>query len=99
MGTFLGAVNIALGSLAAEQAALGVTSNNIANVNTPGYSRERAIFQETAPTFYGSQLVGQGVTLDHIQSLRDPVLQYRIADETQRQNGLNAYSRDRKSVV
>ncbi len=36
--------NIALSGVAAAQRDLDVTANNIANVNTPGYSRQRVQF-------------------------------------------------------
>src|SRR5215470_12148079 len=45
MGNLSAGLNIALRSLLTEQGALQITSNNIANVNTPGYSRQRADFQ------------------------------------------------------
>ena len=47
-GTFLG-INTAMSSLQAQQAALNTLSNNIANANTPGYKRQRAILSEGNP--------------------------------------------------
>jgi len=43
-------LSMAVEALQANQGALNVTTNNIANVNTPGYSRQVAILNE-APTF------------------------------------------------
>ncbi len=40
---------IAEQALQATQGALDVTTNNIANASTPGYSRERRILTEKAP--------------------------------------------------
>jgi len=78
-------MSIAVQALAAEQGALSVTSNNIANVNTPGYSRQVAVFNE-APTFQESGAsFGDGVTLEQFQSVRDQLLQLRIYEETQQQ--------------
>ena len=102
MGSLFGAVGTALSALAAEQSALSVTSNNIANAQTPGYTRESAVFQESTPLHYGPLLLGQGVSVGQVQSQRNPVLQLRIDDETQRQSSLNTYVnslQDRKSVV
>ncbi len=36
MGSLNGALSIATGALGAEQGALDATTNNVANVNTPG---------------------------------------------------------------
>jgi flagellar hook-associated protein 1 len=79
-------LNIAVEALNANQGALDVTTNNIANVNTPGYTRQVAILNE-APTFQESGVTfGGGVTLDQYQSVRDELLQLRIYEETQQQN-------------
>ena len=65
---------------------MSVTTNNIANVNTPGYSRQVAILNE-APTFQENGMTfGGGVTLDQFQSVRDQLLQLRIYEETQQQS-------------
>jgi len=78
-------MDIAVQALQAEQGALSVTSNNISNVNTPGYSRQVAVFDE-APTFQqGSETIGGGVTLQQFQSVRDQLLQLRLYEETQQQ--------------
>jgi flagellar hook-associated protein 1 FlgK len=76
---------ISVQALQAEQGALNVTTNNIANVNTPGYSREVAVLNE-APTFKeGNAVFGGGVTLQQFQSVRDQLLQLRLYEETQQQ--------------
>jgi len=78
-------LSIAVQALQANQGALNVTSNNIANVNTPGYSRQVAILNE-APTFQENNITfGGGVTLEQFQSVRDQLLQLRIYEETQQQ--------------
>ena len=40
MGTISSALGIIAGALDADQAALGVVANNVANANTPGYTEE-----------------------------------------------------------
>ena len=45
----------ALTALQADQGALNVVTNNIANVNTPGYSREVANLEEAPPISYDNQ--------------------------------------------
>jgi flagellar hook-associated protein 1 len=79
-------LSIAVQALQAEQGALNVTTNNISNVNTPGYSRQQAILNE-APTFQENGVTfGGGVTLQQFQSVRDQLLQLRIYEETQGQS-------------
>jgi flagellar hook-associated protein 1 len=50
MGSLSSSMWIAAEALGADQGALDATSNNIANQNTPGYSREIPVFTEAAPT-------------------------------------------------
>jgi flagellar hook-associated protein 1 len=85
-----GAMYIAVGALLADQAALQTTSNNISNVNTPGYSRQRPVFVEAEPSFEGSITLGMGVVLNRVESLRDPVLELRMNAETEQQSSLDA---------
>ena len=78
-------LSIAVQALQAEQGALSVTTNNIANVNTPGYSRQVAVLNES-PTFQENGVAfGNGVTLQQFQSVRDELLQLRLYEQTQQQ--------------
>lgn len=74
----LGLLDIGRSALAAQTAAIGVTGENISNVNTPGYSRQRAIL-ETAP-FDPSHFpaVGNGVVVASVQRTYDRFLQTQI---------------------
>jgi flagellar hook-associated protein 1 FlgK len=91
MSSLFGALSIATGALGAEQGAMDATTNNVANANTPGYSRLRPVLTESDPVVIGSVTYGEGVTLDQLQSVRDPILQLRIQQETQQQGQLNAF--------
>jgi len=91
MGSLSASLNIALQSMLSEQGALETTSNNIANVNTPGYSRQRPDFEETPPVEIGGLTLGTGVQLNDVTSLRDAVLDLRVNQETQQQGQLNAF--------
>ncbi len=84
-------MSVALQSLLVQQGALEVTANNIANVNTPGYSREIPIMEESPPILSGNTMVGTGVTLQSVQSVRDNILDLRIDQETSQQSSLNSY--------
>jgi len=83
-------LSIAVQALDAATGALQATNNNIANANTPGYSRQVVILQEAAPTHDGNLSQGNGVVLEGYQSVRDELVQSRIQQETQAQSGANA---------
>ncbi|MGH7869150.1 MAG: flagellar hook-associated protein FlgK, partial [Candidatus Dormibacteraceae bacterium] len=91
MGGINSTLNIAVNSLMAQQGALNVVSNNIANANTPGYTAERPNLVEQPPVQYGAIVLGQGAELQSVQSLRDQVLQLQIDTQTQSQGQLNSY--------
>src|SRR5690348_647235 len=48
VSTFMG-LEIARRAMATQQSALYVTGQNVSNANTPGYTRQRVNFQQTAP--------------------------------------------------
>ncbi|MGD0586039.1 MAG: flagellar hook-associated protein FlgK [Oryzomonas sp.] len=72
-----------IGSSAASayQTAINVTSENISNVNTPGYSRQTAVL-ETAPQSSpsGGLFMGNGVGVVSIQRAYDAVLQKELVN-------------------
>ena len=89
MSSLFGTMSVALQSLLAQQGAMAVVANNIANANTPhGYSREEPVFEESAPILSGNTMVGTGVTLQSVQSVRDNILNLRIDQETSQQSSL-----------
>jgi len=83
---------IAVQALLTEKGALAVTSNNISNVNTPGYTREVANLEETPPVRLGNLSYGTGVNLASITSVRDNILQLRLNQETQNQGRLDTFT-------
>jgi flagellar hook-associated protein 1 len=80
----------ALSGLIADQGALEATTNNVANVNTPGYSREVPDLVTGDPVVVGPLTFGTGVTLQNIESIQDPVLESQIAQQTQSENQYSA---------
>ncbi len=85
MGSLFSSLTIAVGALQAEQGALNVTSNNVANVNTPGYARQRAVLDEGIPLSKAPLVFGSGVVFAQPQSVRDTILELRLHEETQQQ--------------
>lgn len=90
MASLNSALSVAVHSLDAATGALQVTNNNIANANTPGYTRQVVILQEAAPTEQDGLSTGNGVVLEGYQSVRDELVQTQIQQETQAQSGANA---------
>ncbi len=83
MGTINSALSIATEALDADQAALNVVANNVANANTTGYTVETPDWQENAPIDVAGIQVGQGVTETGASSQRDLVLQARLDQQQQ----------------
>lgn len=77
--------NTAKSGLFSQQTAINVTSHNIANANTDGYSRQRANMVTTTPytmpsmdAATGAGQLGTGVTIESIQRIRDSFLDYQF---------------------
>lgn len=83
MGSITSAFNIVTGALEADQAALNVVANNVANANTTGYTREVPNFQSADSVIIGSTVYGDGVTMTGGVSQRSPVLQQSLDQQTQ----------------
>lgn len=79
--TGLSGFNTAVSGLAAAQRAIEVTAQNIANANTPGYSRQQvqlsSVGTTTAAHFYtgGNAAILGGVKVDAILRVRDTFLE------------------------
>jgi len=91
MSSLFGIMSIAVRALLAEQGAMNATANNVANLNTPGFSRQRPVLAEGDPTTLGTLTMGTGVVLERLESLRDPILELRLHEETQQQGHLDSF--------
>jgi flagellar hook-associated protein 1 FlgK len=81
--------NIATRGMAAQQKAIDVTSHNIANANTEGYSRQRAVMETTTPFGMPSLnnaaepgQLGTGAVVSAVERFRDAFLDYQTRVET-----------------
>jgi len=83
MGTINSAFSIMSGALDADQSALNIVANNVANANTPGYTRETPNWQENSPIAIGGVSNGTGVTETGATSVRDRVLTERLDQQQQ----------------
>lgn len=69
-----GILNIGIRALQANQAALQTAGNNIANVNTPGYSRQEVLLQNVKGQFSGSGYYGAGVDIVTVRRVHNEFL-------------------------
>ena len=92
MGGLNTSLSIGMQALDATQGALDATSNNIANANTPGYTREVAQFSEAPETDNGGVVDGGGVSLEGLQSIRDELLNLQIQQQTSQQSSADTQS-------
>ncbi|HXI58940.1 MAG TPA: flagellar hook-associated protein FlgK [Polyangia bacterium] len=78
-GDLLAILSQASTSLGTHRAAAATASQNIANVNTPGYSRQTANLEALTPTdFAGNAFIGRGVGLQSITQARDLFLERQV---------------------
>ncbi|MDW7673262.1 MAG: flagellar hook-associated protein FlgK [Bacillota bacterium] len=86
--TFFG-LNIAVKGLQTQQRALDVTGHNIANANTPGFTRQNAVIGTTTPwtmpgmnKAYQAGQVGTGVQVQEIRRIRDNFIDLQVRNES-----------------
>lgn len=70
------------GALLAFQRALATTSHNVANLNTPGYSRQQVNFATADPQNYGYGTVGNGTRITDIRRTADQLAISRLLDSS-----------------
>jgi len=83
-------LNIGLSGLHASQSALDVVGHNIANINTPGYSRQEVDLGTTQATEFGGHQYGGGVDVTGIRGVRDKFLDLQITQSLGSQAGADA---------
>ncbi len=83
MATISSSLSIISQALDADQQALNVVANNVANANTPGYTEETPDWQENQPISINGVSYGQGVTETGATSERDRVLESRLDQQKQ----------------
>jgi len=83
MGTISSAFGIMSGALDADQAALNVVANNVANANTSGYTEETPDWQQNAAITVNGVSTGDGVSETGATSQRDRVLEERLDQQQQ----------------
>jgi flagellar hook-associated protein 1 FlgK len=82
MGVNFSSFEIGKRALRASQLGLTVAGQNIANVNTPGYTRQAVQLSATPSDGVTTKTVGMGVTVDGVRSFREHFLESRLQTET-----------------
>jgi flagellar hook-associated protein 1 FlgK len=90
MGSISSAFNLITSALEADQSALNIVSNNVANSNTVGYTQEVPNWRENQPVEISGVTYGTGVTQTGPTSVRDRVLEERLNQQQQMASGSSA---------
>lgn len=73
--------NTAIKGLQSNSLAIQTSSNNIANADTEGYSRQRVVMSESTPYESSDYQIGTGVDVDNIERIRNKYLDAQIWHE------------------
>jgi flagellar hook-associated protein 1 FlgK len=73
-------LNTAMRALLTQQQGMDVTAHNVANLNTVGYSRQRAHLEAVMPA--GMPPVGGGVQVQSIERIRDLFVDFQLRTES-----------------
>ena len=79
MSGLFDSLSVASTSLNAQRMGMDLVGQNLANVNTEGYSRRQIVLSERPPTDANS--AGRGVTVSEVRSMRDGYIQSRLRNE------------------
>ena len=79
-----GLFGVGSNALASYQRAMSVTGQNIANVSTPGYSRQEAILTETLPENGRPGQIGTGVQVSEIRRSVDSFVEQQLLGSNER---------------
>ena len=92
-----GVLSTALSSLMANQLALSVASNNIANAGDPDYTRQRLV---TAPagSDSGALGIGRGVEVIGVEAIRNVLVETRLRQETAAKSGAESLADSLKNI-
>ncbi|RMF90858.1 MAG: flagellar hook-associated protein FlgK [Nitrospinota bacterium] len=78
MGGISSILYTGLQALLSHQTAIQVVGQNIANVNTPGYTRERPVFTSLQTRSFGSREFHAGVTVNQIKRVYDQFAELQV---------------------
>ena len=85
-------LNIGMSGLAAGQSSLMTTGNNIANVDTAGYSRQQTVQGTKASNQFGNVFIGTGTTLADVRRVYNSYLDAQLQTTTSLNSDSAAYA-------
>ena len=91
-------LSIGMSGLNASQGSLSVLSNNIANANTSGYSRQQTTQNANASNAYGGVFIGSGTTLSDVRRVYNEFLDAAYQNSTALNSDAKAYA-DQVSAI
>jgi flagellar hook-associated protein 1 FlgK len=77
-------MDTSLSALFAAQAGLATTGHNIANANTPGYSRQLVQFAARRPDMTAVGAIGRGVEVEGVRRIQDEFILNNLRSQTAR---------------
>ncbi|MDD4912269.1 MAG: flagellar hook-associated protein FlgK [Sideroxydans sp.] len=84
-----GIYGIGVSALKVAQAGISVTSHNIANANTPGYTRQEVLQSAMQPQNTGSGFFGQGADVVGVKRNYDEFLSAQLGEAQTKSSSLN----------
>jgi flagellar hook-associated protein 1 len=98
MPTLNNALFIGLSGLKANQMGLNVTGQNIANVNTEGYTRQKLILQTNKPLVMPRAIFGTGVGVSEVARYRDAFIDRQFRSENELLGSLDKQTESLKLI-
>ncbi|WP_462323453.1 flagellar hook-associated protein FlgK [Desulfoplanes sp.] len=98
MGGILGTMDIARQALNLSQTQIEVTGNNIANADTPGYSRRKVNVEENRPISTSPGQIGTGVNGTEVVRIFDEFVENQYTEKLSEQEKWSALNTNLKSV-
>ncbi len=86
-----GVMGVSVSALNAAQVGLQTTGHNIANANTPGFTRQEVEMAVRKPQYLGSGYVGQGVNVETVKRAYSQFLTGQVLSEQTQASMLNTY--------
>lgn len=91
-------LNMAKEALVTHQLAIGVTGHNVANVNTPGYSRQTLGLTTPGASPIGIGYIGNGVRGEQVTRSYDRFMVQRLVDQESKLSNLEAQNQSMRVV-